>query len=627
MGALLGDASVVDDDDQVGVVDGRQAVCDDHRGTSFEQVVQSILHEFFALGVEGRGGLVEDQNVGVFQHGACDREALSLASGEFRAAVSDVGVVAFGAFADEAVGIGDPGRFDNLLMRGAAASHADVVRDRIVEEHGVLGHDAHVGADALLGVVAQGDAVDEDFAARGVVEAGQEFAEGRFSASRGSDERDGLPAADFERDAVDHLARTVVGEVHVAEFDLVFQSGEFAGVGFVLDFGFGVDDREDALSGGQTLVDVGELIDEGPDGAGDLGEDGHEGDESSGVERSGRDERASEYEDDADSRDSEEFAHRGGQLLAAGHREGQPCEVGADVVVFLFDVVGCVVALDDLDSGEGFVERGDHFAHPFLVGAGGVSELLDDVSDEQRHDREEEDREEGEFPRDGDHHDDVSDDEERLAEGDLQRIGDAELDDADIGGDFRDDVALSLVGEVSDVHVHDAGEHLVSHFLERAGAHVLHGPGPEVAEEVAQQADDDGDDGQQQQNVLSVVFVEYVRIGVVEEGGQILLVELQGRKFFHILEGVTGVEHRVQDRDDQHERQRVEQRIEERVEEIGDRVFFDRTGEAQQPHVSLEHSVGFGGCAISQPARSPSGGIRIGSGFRRLRSGINFLQI
>ena len=338
-------------------------------------------------------------------------------------------------------------------------------------------------------------------------------------------------------------------------------------------------------------------------GACDLGEDGHEGDEPSGVERPGGDERASEYEDHADGRDAEEFAHGRGELLAAGHREGEPCEVFADVVVFLLDVFGCVVALDDLDTREGFVERGDHLAHALLVGAGGVPEFLDDAADEQGHDGEEEHREYGELPRDGDHHDDVTDDEEGLPEGDLEGIGDAELDDSDVGGDFGDDIAFPLVGEVPDVHVHDAGEHFVAHFLECSGAHVLHGPGTEVAEEVAQEADADGDDGQEQEDVLPIVLLEHVGVGEVEEGCQVLLVELHGRQFFDILKGVVRVEHGVQDRDDQHERQGVEQRVEERVEEIGYGVFLDRPGEAQQPHVSLEHSVRFGVCAISQPGR------------------------
>lgn len=77
-------------------------------------------------------------------------EPLALAAGEFHAPVADVGPVTVGAFADEAVGVGDLRRLDHLFVRGAALAHADVVFDGVVEKHGVLRHDAHMGAHALL---------------------------------------------------------------------------------------------------------------------------------------------------------------------------------------------------------------------------------------------------------------------------------------------------------------------------------------------------------------------------------------------------------------------------------------------------------------------------------------------
>ena len=83
---------------------------------------------------------------------------------------------------------------------------------------------------------------------------------------------------------------------------------------------------------------------------------------------------------------------------------------------------------------------------------------------------------------------------------------------------------------------------------------------------------------------------EDVRIGEVEKCCEVVLIEFQGRQLFDVFEGVVRVEHGVQDRDDQHERQRVEQRVEKRVEEVGDRVFLDRPGKTQQPHVCFEHS-------------------------------------
>jgi len=139
-----------------------------------------------------------------------------------------------------------------------------------------------------------------------------------------------------------------------------------------------------------------------------------------------------------------------------------------------------------------------------------MAQALDDAADDQCHDGQEKHREECQLPRDGDHHDRITDDEERLAESYLQCVGDAELHHADVRSDLRDDVALALVAEIAHVHVHDFGEHLVAHALQGAGAHVLDRPGPHVAEQVAQQAHENGDDGQQQQDVFGVVFGEQV---------------------------------------------------------------------------------------------------------------------
>ena len=375
----------------------------------------------------------------------------------------------------------------------------------------------------------------------------------------------------------------------VPEFDLVFQPVEFDRPGLVLDFALGVDDREDAFAGGDTLVDVGELVDERAHRARYLREHGDEGDEAFGAERVLEYERTSEYQDDAYGRDAQEFAHRRSQLLAAGHRKGQPRQVFAQVVELLLDITRGIVALDDLDARERFVECRDQFAHALLACACGMAQALDDAADDQCHDGQEKHREERQLPRDGDHHDRIADDEERFAESHLQGVGDAELHHADVRGDFRDDVALALVAEIAHVHVHNFGEHLVAHALQGARAHVLDRPGPHVAEQVAQQAHENGDDGQQQQDVFGVVFVEQVRIGEVEQRRQVFLVERQRGEFLHVYERVIRIEHRLEDRHDQQERERIEQCVEERVEEIGDGVFADGSGETQKPHVYFKH--------------------------------------
>ena len=63
---------------------------------------------------------------------------LALALGEVRAVAGEHGVVAVGQAADEAVGVGELGRGDALLVRGVKVAVADVLHDRAGKEVGVL---------------------------------------------------------------------------------------------------------------------------------------------------------------------------------------------------------------------------------------------------------------------------------------------------------------------------------------------------------------------------------------------------------------------------------------------------------------------------------------------------------
>ena len=86
----LSDLALVDDVDDVGLLDCAQPVRDGDRRPSFRRHVERVLDHLLRLGVEGRGRLVEEQDLGVAQQGARDGDALLLAArqeGRFAAAV------------------------------------------------------------------------------------------------------------------------------------------------------------------------------------------------------------------------------------------------------------------------------------------------------------------------------------------------------------------------------------------------------------------------------------------------------------------------------------------------------------------------------------------------------------
>src|SRR5207302_9331651 len=75
VGPHLDDASLVEHDDAVDVLDGREAVGDDDRGPSGHQLREGVLDEMLRLGVHRAGRLVEhEEDLGVERDRAAERE-------------------------------------------------------------------------------------------------------------------------------------------------------------------------------------------------------------------------------------------------------------------------------------------------------------------------------------------------------------------------------------------------------------------------------------------------------------------------------------------------------------------------------------------------------------------------
>jgi len=122
VGAGGDDLALVEHEDFGRVANGGKAVGDDEHGFADDQFFEGELDGGFALAVEGAGGLVEDEDRGVAQESAREREALFLSAGETCAAFTDDGVVAIRETADKIMckrGVG--GRF-NVGEGGLRAS-------------------------------------------------------------------------------------------------------------------------------------------------------------------------------------------------------------------------------------------------------------------------------------------------------------------------------------------------------------------------------------------------------------------------------------------------------------------------------------------------------------------------
>ncbi len=106
VGALLDDPSVIEDDDPVGQMQGRATVGDEQRGAIGHDPAEGVVDGLLDLGVDGAGGVVEDEDPGVVQDGPGQSDALALAAGEGEPPFAHHGVVAAGERLDELGGLG-----------------------------------------------------------------------------------------------------------------------------------------------------------------------------------------------------------------------------------------------------------------------------------------------------------------------------------------------------------------------------------------------------------------------------------------------------------------------------------------------------------------------------------------
>ena len=331
--ALFDDLSFVEDVDFVGVLDGGQAVGDGDGGACTHESLKGFLYESLALGVEGAGGFVKDEDGRVLEDGTGDGDALALTAAETAAAVADVCVVAVLALEDELVGIGDLGCFDDLFHRGVLDAEGYIIEEGVVEEDGFLVDVADEGAQVVEAEVLDVDAVDEDLAVGDIMVARHEIDQRALAGARLSDEGDGFAFGYDEVDAVDDLDGAVgIGEMDVAELDGLTDAFDGHGMLGFVDGILGVEDLVDALHGGETFGDLVAGLRELFHRCDDAVEDDQVEDERRGVDGRlvGEDEGAAEPQDENDDAGAEELTHGMCQGLADG-------DAAAGVAVLVVD--------------------------------------------------------------------------------------------------------------------------------------------------------------------------------------------------------------------------------------------------------------------------------------------------
>src|SRR3989441_3198604 len=132
----------VQDDDLVRAHDRREAVGDHDGCRALDHAVDRPMHQALRLAVERARGFVQDQDRGVRDDRAGDRDALALAAREANSPIADHRVVPIGQRHDEVVRVRDLRGVEDVCLRDLVPAVCDVLADRRVEQERLLRNDA-----------------------------------------------------------------------------------------------------------------------------------------------------------------------------------------------------------------------------------------------------------------------------------------------------------------------------------------------------------------------------------------------------------------------------------------------------------------------------------------------------
>ena len=203
---VLLDLAVVDEDDAVGHLTGKAHFVGDHQHG--DAGVGQLLHQFQNLahhfGVEGAGGLVEQDHVRVHGKGTGNGNTLLLAAG--KALGVGIGLVGQTHAGQQFVCLGGDGFLILQLQQGRGQLQI-FLHSQVREQVEVLEHHAHLLAYTVdVGFVHLG-ALKFDAAGGGNLQPVQAAQKGGFAAAGGADQADHVAAVDVDINALQHVQR------------------------------------------------------------------------------------------------------------------------------------------------------------------------------------------------------------------------------------------------------------------------------------------------------------------------------------------------------------------------------------------------------------------------------------
>ena len=150
MCSLFDDRTFIHHKDEIGVLDGGEAMCYDERCPVLRETVHSLLYRSLRPRIHGTRSLIQYEERRFIYHRTSDGELLSLTGRECRRTAED-GIVTVGKRGDEVVYPYCFTRFDDILITYVLSAVDDVLHYRPFEEPGILKYHAELSVYIFSG--------------------------------------------------------------------------------------------------------------------------------------------------------------------------------------------------------------------------------------------------------------------------------------------------------------------------------------------------------------------------------------------------------------------------------------------------------------------------------------------
>src|SRR5436305_463697 len=124
----------IQDQNLIGMHDGRQPMCDHDRSSTKHQILQRLLNQSLRRGVNARGRFIQNQNWRIFQERARNREPLFLSHAQLHSTLAHHATQSISQQIDETMSIRCLRRFHQFLVPGTRFSHLQVLANGAVKK-------------------------------------------------------------------------------------------------------------------------------------------------------------------------------------------------------------------------------------------------------------------------------------------------------------------------------------------------------------------------------------------------------------------------------------------------------------------------------------------------------------